>query len=388
MHSLDNYGDNLRDVRKTVEIVADTESYVEGFKEGRVYNGYRFEYPLFKDEEFIGCVEISMSYSFIFELMDTMFDSPGLFILSKEVVDTKVWDDEKELNYVDCDFSDQYYYDKESYDYFINNEKYTLIANNFLENCEEMDNLKSNLANGDTFIQNINYDNTTYSIVFLKVENVSEENVGYLVFLRENSIYKILLNSIKSKTILIICLWVLFIFFSFKYFKYKAEREKITYFDNLTGALNRNSLFEQITYHLEMYKRYDNKFSIIMFDIDKFKKVNDLKGHMAGDKVLKMVTYITKDNIRITDKIYRYGGDEFLIILPNTEIQYATIVAEKIRKMVDETEFIKIKDFNITLSLGVVECEADIDVDKILIKVDKRLYKAKNSGRNKVVSSC
>ena len=153
--------------------------------------------------------------------------------------------------------------------------------------------------------------------------------------------------------------------------------------DSLTGIKNRYSINTEIDNEIKRAKRYKSSFGLMMFDIDFFKRVNDTYGHDAGDYVLKEFCSIILKAIRDTDMFGRWGGEEFMLLAPNEELEGAMILAEKIRKDIETFEFDQVK--HITVSIGVTICNADADKEKILKKVDEALYEAKESGRNKAI---
>ena len=121
-----------------------------------------------------------------------------------------------------------------------------------------------------------------------------------------------------------------------------------------------------------------------MYDIDHFKKINDTYGHNVGDDVLKAITDIVKGRIRTIDVFARWGGEEFLILLPDTNVLSASVLAEELRLMIENTEIIKGE--KITASFGVTEFRSGDTFEIFINRVDKLMYQAKQSGRNKVVS--
>lgn len=153
--------------------------------------------------------------------------------------------------------------------------------------------------------------------------------------------------------------------------------------DPLTKVFNR--LYLDQTYKSEYQRalRYKKDFSVILIDIDFFKQINDTHGHNVGDMVLKDVANILKENIRINDKLGRWGGEEFLIICPETPANNAQILAENLRKTISNHNFPVIK--NLTCSLGVTMFNINDEKDETFIRADKALYLAKDEGRNKVV---
>jgi len=126
-------------------------------------------------------------------------------------------------------------------------------------------------------------------------------------------------------------------------YKDNKKLDKLANHDQLTGVYNRYKLHELFDIKSKLSNRYEIKLSCIIFDIDNFKMVNDIYGHDIGDEVLKTLTKIVQNSIRETDILARWGGEEFVILLPNTDINQAKIVAEKIRKVVEEYEFNKVK---------------------------------------------
>ncbi len=168
---------------------------------------------------------------------------------------------------------------------------------------------------------------------------------------------------------------------------YKQALEK-AYVDPLTGVSNRAAFDQAMQQEFELAKRHGHHLSIMMLDIDNFKLVNDNYGHMIGDMVLKSFARSLTDRMRKSDAIFRYGGEEFILMLRNTELSGATLLAERMRKKIEEEEmkFDSVK-LGVTTSIGVAQLEEiDDDFTRLLHRADRRLYEAKESGRNMVIS--
>jgi diguanylate cyclase (GGDEF)-like protein len=161
-----------------------------------------------------------------------------------------------------------------------------------------------------------------------------------------------------------------------------AELENLATRDQLTGILNRWKLEDYFTREINRHYRYDSVFSVIMFDLDHFKNVNDTWGHDVGDTVLKEVVAKTGETIRETDIFARWGGEEFLLLLPETTMNVAGKVAERIRSTMEQTVINDI--LTVTLSLGVVQHEHGETMDETIKRADACLYEAKDGGRNRV----
>jgi len=153
--------------------------------------------------------------------------------------------------------------------------------------------------------------------------------------------------------------------------------------DKLTSLYNKAYIEEQLDVQCGMVRRYHRECSVIFFDIDHFKRINDNYGHSVGDEVLIAISSLISNHIRSTDMLARWGGEEFLLLLPETGIEEAKIVANKICSLVEQHDFDIVK--KVTISLGVTSVLASDTVLSILNRVDKALYKAKHSGRNQVV---
>lgn len=159
------------------------------------------------------------------------------------------------------------------------------------------------------------------------------------------------------------------------------QLKEIVDYDCLTNTFNRRALLKKLD--VEMEKALDNgsKLSIVMMDIDKFSLVNNMHGHLVGDRVLEETTETIKGNMLGKDILGRYGGEEFLVILPNTGKDKAIIVAERIREAIEGNVFTK--GVQITISGGVEEYDGGT-IESFIDKADGHLYKAKESGRNKI----
>ncbi len=152
--------------------------------------------------------------------------------------------------------------------------------------------------------------------------------------------------------------------------------------DQLTKLYNRKYFDETIEKEIQRAKRYNTALSIIVADIDFFKKVNDNYGHIAGDNILSEFASIIKNNIRATDMAFRYGGEEFVILLPNTTSQEAKLLAKKLRKILKEHTFTNPKQ--ITCSFGISEYKDKDTKETLFKKADEALYYVKNNGRDNI----
>jgi diguanylate cyclase (GGDEF)-like protein len=174
---------------------------------------------------------------------------------------------------------------------------------------------------------------------------------------------------------------------------YRAEHERVKEYakhferaaitDGLTNIYNHRYLQKRLAEEVNKAERYQLNLSVIMIDIDYFKKLNDTFGHPTGDSVLEQLANILSSNIRASDIVGRYGGEEFLIICPGTNKEGAMTIAEKERAMVESTLFGKSEQIRITISCGITTWNEE-NSSEIIEEADRALYAAKKSGRNRV----
>lgn len=159
--------------------------------------------------------------------------------------------------------------------------------------------------------------------------------------------------------------------------------EVLTITDVLTGLGNRRVLNQQVEEEIERITRYNAaSFSMLLLDIDHFKKINDTYGHLVGDEVLKKIGQLLKDSIRLTDSAVRWGGEEFAVLLRNTSMFAASEFADRIRNIIANAKFPD--DIRLTVSIGLGEYVASESEREFFLRVDRALYRAKHQGRNRV----
>jgi len=158
--------------------------------------------------------------------------------------------------------------------------------------------------------------------------------------------------------------------------------EELASTDRLTGAWNRRHFETALEAEVHRALRFGHPLSVVMFDIDHFKRVNDEFGHQAGDRVLTEFAACIRSGLRKSDSLTRWGGEEFIVLMPNTPLAAARIAAERFRKRVDAQTFNAVG--SLTASFGVAQFIADETVEDLLARVDGAVYRAKNDGRNRV----
>lgn len=213
--------------------------------------------------------------------------------------------------------------------------------------------------------------NLSFFVLFAKhIENI--ENGMILKIIAYNLIF-IVLGNISA---------YLTNFYRRKQFADSKELLKLSITDSLTGIYNRAKFDQELNRWIDYCNRYDNPLSLALLDIDDFKRINDSYGHITGDSVLQDITSIINKAIRSTDIFARWGGEEFVILLPNTNINQAKEMTERLRICIQKNKYNKVE--NVTCSFGLVSLQKNEDSESLLKRVDRLLYDAKKRGKNNV----
>lgn len=167
---------------------------------------------------------------------------------------------------------------------------------------------------------------------------------------------------------------------------YHEEIYRLTIIDGLTQLPNKRYLLDFVDRELARSRRHERPLHLAMLDIDHFKSVNDNMGHVAGDTVLRGIAQILQDSVRRDELAARFGGEEFTVVLPETDLAGAIAFCQRVRETVESRIFRDTdRDINVTVSVGLAGVEPDFDCDRFLAAADRRLYRAKAAGRNRVV---
>lgn len=160
------------------------------------------------------------------------------------------------------------------------------------------------------------------------------------------------------------------------------ENRQLAETDALTGAASRYRLERVIKLECERSRRFKYAFSVIAMDVDDFKQINDNHGHSAGDQTLVKIVALVRTHIREIDLIARWGGDEFMVVLPNTGLADGRLVADKLRELIARSRVCE--QLDITLSFGLAEYQPDEPMSQLMVRVDRALYQAKLAGKNQI----
>lgn len=377
MHRPDKYGDDLTGIRPSVAYANREKRYIRGFEEGRIYNGYRFVYPVFLDGEHLGSVEISVSMNTVIRQFSERFDKEAQFIILRSEVMTKVFESEQS-NYAAWCVDDNYLLDRA-----ISGQCIVKDRISEKDALKIKDTLSAHENRGTPLCIEIGVDSLSSVLTFLPIRNVTGENVAYIFEIADSKRLTDLDENFYFVFAALSALLILLVVFTVYYRLSQKKIERLAIFDALTGVYARGVLMRMIETEYERYRRYEKPFSLVMIDIDHFKNVNDTYGHKTGDAVLSGVAAVMEKNIRKTDFIGRYGGEEFVVVLPETTKEGAVTVAENLRQAIAAHDFPAIG--TVTVSCGVVEMHDEAQsVEALIDESDKKLYTAKRNGRNRV----
>ncbi|MBU2862753.1 GGDEF domain-containing protein [Reinekea forsetii] len=210
--------------------------------------------------------------------------------------------------------------------------------------------------------------------------NMSQQHFGDIAFTRSKRFSEKELSTIES-------IMDVIIFPLRNALKYR-DALSTAMIDPLTGLNNRGAMSIALTRELERTRRHeDQDMSLMMIDIDHFKTINDRYGHLSGDDVLRQVARVIQQSIRASDACFRFGGEEFVILVTNTHLAHSRTVSERIRIAIEEQVKLPDKDLKVTASLGLAHYNGESDWPELLNRADKALYSAKQQGRNCVVTS-
>lgn len=383
-HSPEKFGDSLEAARYSINRVKRTGRSSFGFEEGPSFNGFRHVYPLFLDKKFGGTVEIAYSFNAIKAEESKLRPSYNSFIIRQDIVSNKAWG--SEINYYSPSSISPLYLQDMS---ILKDNVKESLSKEIVEqiNINIVDQAVSALQTEQKFILHTSLDNETYIAMFIPIYNVEKKQVAYYISYEKDPTITLIKKTFDLETLVAL---IGSIFFSIILVLYVLAQKRalhaikrIETTDPLTKVANRNSFNIILEKSMHLSLRYKLPLSIIFFDIDHFKKVNDTFGHDVGDTVLTGISAMINHQLRSADTIARWGGEEFIIILPDTECFNAKKLAEKFRRNIEEYKFLP--DLKVTCSFGVTQLHEDDDANSLFKRVNSALSSAKKLGRNKVI---
>lgn len=363
----------VENISEVEEFALITQEYYEGIEIGINYSSIRFIFPIYDENEFLAILEFNLPDESIIERLSDLYDGYySLYIHAEELEGKSI------KNYVASECYNGFYNDltvlKQNKESGIDEEIVNIINCSF-DAPAQFDIHKPSIINKVI-------DNKSYQMVMMPYKNLDGNIAAYLIsYMRDD--YNLLLLKNRNQNIwIIVLIFGIFIAANYILYLYQIKYKALSRTDNLTKLNNRSILDKELMNELHQCLISGKGVFGMMIDIDHFKRVNDNYGHMIGDQVLIELSDIILKNIRSSDYLIRWGGEEFLIILKDTEKNDGLAVAEKLRQAVFTHMFEQVGQ--ISISLGISEMNKDEKFDDFIDRVDQFLYLAKENGRNRV----
>jgi len=376
VHEPKKYGDDLSSFRFIVNDVNKYQKKMIGMEVGRYGIDYRVVMPVFnKKNEHIGSFEFGLNMKYIYDILKKDYGIENILLVNRSIFPI-IHRKNKNLKFEV--FSDKYY--------LLNSDKTAL-----------MDQLPKNVLNEKyMFIEENDVSYMVYPVTLLK--DVRGQEIGQIVFVKNMEEYT---SAIELIRIISLGLGILLIAVSYylmksifsrytntiEHYQYQLERKnqtlsKMTNIDFLTKISNRRHIQNILVQEIKRSKRYNNKLSLIIFDVDDFKQINDKYGHNVGDAVLQNIAQVMSNQTRQSDYIGRWGGEEFIVVATETAVENASVLAEELRTSIEQFDFHE--EFRVTCSFGLIELTDENDVSEIVNKADHAMYRAKKNGKNRI----
>lgn len=393
VHRPERFGDNMDEVRYTVVDVNQLHKPVKGFETGRVYSGIRGVVPVSVSPPdggtvHIGALESGTSFTVMLKVLADELDSNVAVLLTQDHVNRNMWPEFIRDHFPEARHAGRYFIECSTASrpraFFSREDVARLLDQG----------LGSRFIIGDNSIQVGVFPLRDYR----GTTDFSLPDAGAVVVWKDASevwtlVRRTLQNNILYSLVALIIIEIALVIgwrLSQRHLRRIIRRQtrklrNMATRDALTGLYNRRAIERHLTEETNRTQRHPSPFSVIMFDIDHFKKVNDTYGHNVGDEVLRKVGKRVAGLVRNTDRLGRWGGEEFLVLCPETTVADAVILADRIRKGVEEMRFAKAAP--VTVSLGVSQFLSPESYESLVQRADSALYEAKKTGRNKVCRS-
>lgn len=367
LHNFNKCCDKLSDIIEIINTKENITVVDRKFLDSLVYY-----FPIYYNKRFIGSIYINVPLYKVTQDLSETFNKTYIFLVKKEFINLK-----ESNSFVESDVSDDYFIEGKILKNIKNSDIITIF------NKEAKEEIQNKILSKESFVVFKEIYGKVIGATFYSINNKFENrHIGYIISYEEDNAFPVFEKTFFISEVSLFALLTIINLFIFYILKAKKEAEKRAVTDRLTGLFNRTILDNLVNIEYERAKRSGKPISIILFDIDHFKRINDTYGHDKGDYVLKTIADIVKRTLRKSDYIIRWGGEEFLVILPETDLKGAILVAEKIRQNVEYFDF---KDIGkVTVSLGVAQIKTNENIDNAIKRADEALYLAKNRGRNRV----
>lgn len=375
------HGDNVLPASTLQARALEDRMPVQGFEPGKTHNLYRYSFPLFLGGSFLGSAEFGLAPSAILAQLKKQFPGHYTLLLRKDIPG-RILTPEAREKLAPAALSERFVEDLKARDLpdpmeDPDPETQALILEKVREKAAAA------METGNSFTLFTQANGSPYSVSCLRIPNPGGTPFGYIVAINWNPKARDLQQLTLTVGILMAGLFLVFAAFLRQGIRHHEKLLEEALYDSLTGGLKQGRFDGIASREFSMARRFRTPLSLVIFDLDHFKQVNDRFGHLKGDAVLRATGETVTRNIRRVDYFFRWGGDEFLIVLPSTNLDGALCAAEKIRALMENLELDGVE--GISISAGVAEMnENDDDLRVVMKRADEALYRAKEKGRNTV----
>ena len=339
-----------------------------------------YKKPLYYQGVLLAFLQTAISYNLLKEELRRLFKGYYEYIVKSSLIGKGIFSYGNHL-FVQSDLNPNYFYEENTIGHNANIKEELIHA----LNLSIKEKIAKQLQKGNSFAIVTKMNGTYYTITFLAIKK-KKSTIGYLISYKQDPTIATFDAIFWQNLILGNILLAIALLFIYYVFETKNRFEKIAVTDKLTGLYNRYKFYQVANQELSRAKRHNRPLSLILLDIDQFKKINDSYGHDIGDYILKRIANLLKNNLRKYDLIFRWGGEEFLILAPETDAKGAMRLAEKIRKLIASQNFERAG--NVRVSLGITELTPqDKEIDALIKRADTALYISKKEGRNRATLS-
>ncbi len=336
-----------------------------------------FKRPVYFQKRLIGFLATAISYNVFKNELQKLFGGYYEYILKSSLINKSVFSYGNYL-FIQSDIHPDYYYEESSM------KSRSALSKSLMHsiNLTIKEPLKDRLGKNANFALVTKVKGKYYIVSFLAI-SYQKKHIGYLISYKQDDTVA-LFNTIFLQNILVSNILVLILLAFIYYFLHvRLKFEQMAVTDKLTGLYNRHKFYEVAEQEVDRAKRHGRPFSVIIFDIDHFKKINDTYGHDVGDYVLAAIAKLVKKHIRKYDYLFRWGGEEFLILSPETDHKGAFKLAEKLRNLIENFPFEKVGQVTVSIGISQFYPETDMSVDETIKRADNALYQSKREGRNR-----
>lgn len=373
MHAPEDFGDDLSQTRATIRVVNETHKPVSGFEEGRIFNGYRFVYPVFHKQLYYGAVEVSFSMASFLDVLARLSPQRLRFAIRRSVVESAVFKHQQK-NYKECPIAPTFLYDRGCHS--LQNEQDEMLF------AATGTHLAGRMETGEDFGLVVRHGHRDWMVLFKAIKNFSGDHVAYIISANMDTEYRRMNNAHLLTMGVLLIIFLAFQIFSILFI---AERQKLKILSNtdtLTRLPNRNRFIQSGKIEMERARRYRSPLSLLIVDIDNFKSINDTFGHNEGDTVLRNTASVLRSTMRSMDMAARWGGEEFIILLPQTDLDGAVAVGARFCSVMATSLITPHR--TVTVSIGATEYVPGESLEDFIGRADTALYRAKHSGKNRV----